>query len=592
MTLNPGSCSTYILDFVHPVPGGERIESSFRNPEYLREHGYTGQVLDCYIQAAVPMISAEPDMFPLHTEERQWIDRYSSTLETRISALKDAGLDAYANMDVVVLPRKLVDLHREHLTAARAASHEYDIKGDFTPDIHEPLLQEFLRIQIDEIFSRFPGLDGVVVRVGETYLHDLPYHTGGDPISQGVESHRVLIELLRECVCVKNNRTLFYRTWMSGIDEDPAAYLQATSKIEPHPKLIFSFKHCVGDFHRSHPFNPVLGTGAHRQLVEVQCQREYEGKGAYPNYISEGVIDGFEEYENLMPVGANRSLRDIMDHETFAGVWLWSRGGGWKGPHIKNEFWCALNARVLAIWANNPVQSTAACFNQFCREEGFEGEDRDRLLQICRLASSAVLHGTASENGGINTLWSRDQYMGGLEDQDSPMADAVARIVADDRVEEIIAERELAVQLWHEIEAIAKDILNVSEVNREHIVSSCRYGRINYEIFAAGWTILLLGYLGDLNGMYDWQRINAALKRYDAAWEEWHQLTEASPSCATVYDSNYCRYVGGKGMFPYTGMGDSIERYRNMQQLDNSPAATPHINLDIVKEKEERQMQL
>ena len=43
------------------------------------------------------------------------------------------------------------------------------------------------------------------------------------------------------------------------------------------------------------PFNPTLGIGRHRQIVEVQCQREYEGKGAYPNYVVKGVVEGFEE---------------------------------------------------------------------------------------------------------------------------------------------------------------------------------------------------------------------------------------------------------------------------------------------------------
>ena len=28
------------------------------------------------------------------------------------------------------------------------------------------------------------------------------------------------------------------------------------------------------------PFNPCIGIGKHQQVVEVQCQREYEGKGA------------------------------------------------------------------------------------------------------------------------------------------------------------------------------------------------------------------------------------------------------------------------------------------------------------------------
>ena len=30
--------------------------------------------------------------------------------------------------------------------------------------------------------------------------------------------------------------------------------------------------------------------------MEVPCQREYEGKGAYLNYVARGVIEGFEKH--------------------------------------------------------------------------------------------------------------------------------------------------------------------------------------------------------------------------------------------------------------------------------------------------------
>ena len=35
-------------------------------------------------------------------------------------------------------------------------------------------------------------------------------------------------------------------------------------------------------------WNPQLGTGKHAQIIEVELQREYEGKSAYPNYAMSG----------------------------------------------------------------------------------------------------------------------------------------------------------------------------------------------------------------------------------------------------------------------------------------------------------------
>lgn len=63
-------------------------------------------------------------------------------------------------------------------------------------------------------------------------------------------------------------------------------------RVEPHPNLLVAVKHTQLDYWRTVPFNPTIGIGHHRQIIEVQCQREYEGKGAYPNYVGQGVING------------------------------------------------------------------------------------------------------------------------------------------------------------------------------------------------------------------------------------------------------------------------------------------------------------
>lgn len=51
-----------------------------------------------------------------------------------------------------------------------------------------------------------------------------------------------------------------------------------TSAVEPHPSLIFSIKHVALDFWRWVGFNPSLTKGVHKQIVEVECAREYEGR--------------------------------------------------------------------------------------------------------------------------------------------------------------------------------------------------------------------------------------------------------------------------------------------------------------------------
>ena len=54
-------------------------------------------------------------------------------------------------------------------------------------------------------------------------------------------------------------------------------------------------KHQGWDYWRYVAFNPTIGIGRHRQIVEASCQRSYEGKGVWPSYIARGVIEGFPE---------------------------------------------------------------------------------------------------------------------------------------------------------------------------------------------------------------------------------------------------------------------------------------------------------
>ena len=119
--------------------------------------------------------------------------------------------------------------------------------------------QAVLRAQVNEIFNRFPDLDGLTTRFGETYLHEFPEYAGGSPAETPAD-HIALINLLREEICVKRNKKLFYRTWDFGhFHTNPKFYLEVTDAIEPHPNLLFSIKHVQADYLRLYPFNPCLG---------------------------------------------------------------------------------------------------------------------------------------------------------------------------------------------------------------------------------------------------------------------------------------------------------------------------------------------
>lgn len=220
-----------------------------------------------------------------------------------------------------------------------------------------------------------------------------------------------------------------------------------------------------------------------------------------------------------------------------------------------------MNASVLVKHALTN-RSASDCLAEFFSESGFDKDDTARLVQIAEKSADAVLHGTASIRGGINTLWTRDCFIGGVEDPNEPMAKAVADVIAAGRSVEIISERRTAVKLWHEIVSITADIQSGPKKLREFISASASYGLHCYSVFEASWTLLLLDAEAAKSGNRNLIEMEAALQRYDQAWDDWLKLAETNPLCSTLYQPNYCRYVRDQGMVPHTGIGDSVERIR------------------------------
>jgi hypothetical protein len=450
-------------------------------------------------------------------------------------------------MQVLVLPKAVIAKYRSEIV---------DDRGRI--DLALPKTQELFRVQLREIFQRLPDLDGLVIRTGEIYLQDLPYHAatvggggatqGGTAILHGPQSHIDILNILREEVASKLNRVVVYRTWDFGYNfhTNPTYYLQVTNAIEPHPNLLFSIRHQAGDFHQLTPFNPTLGIGKHRQIVEVQCQREGYGKGAHPYYVGQGVIDGWEEYAWLMKPDQPHGLRDIAKSPQFAGVWTWSRGGGWDGPYITNEFWCGLNAYVVAKFAEDPTRTEADIFNEYERKIGLAGDDLKRFRDLNLLSAKAVLRGQLTTLGArIDVWWARD---------DTLSAPNLRDFISKGLVDKAIDEKHQAVDMWRQMEDISKQLHFPDASTQRFVTTSVTYGRIKYDIINQGWTVLLLGQQGDATKTYDIQRMSDAIAAYDRLWNQWKQLKADHPECSTLPKDT------ARGGGP--GLGAAVEKYR------------------------------
>ena len=549
LCLTSTAAPAFLLDMTHRNPGDDYPASKFVDPQFLAGWGYNGQVIGS-IGGIQTFDEIAPGLLPAGSPERNWALQHADDLRRHVRAAHDAGLKCFAGTDMILLPKKLIAKFKDEIC---------DKQGRI--DIERPKTQEIFRALLRETFQRVPELDGIVVRTGEVYLQDFPYHAasgnfsdtkrqGGSAILHGEQSHIELLKIFRDEVCEKLNKIVIYRTWSFGPEnfhENPKYYLKVTDAIAPHTNLIFSIKHQQGDFHQLTPFNPTLMIGKHQQIIEVQCQREAYGKGAHPYYIGDGVINGWEEYAWLMKPSQPRGLRDVITNQLCAGVWTWSRGGGWEGPYIKNELWCELNAYVIAKFAENPSRSEEDIFNEYAREKlKLSDGDVKKFRELNLLSEKAVLRGQLTTLGAkINVWWARDHFF------DEP---DLSDFIKKNLVKKALAEKAESVAMWKRIEQLAHEIHFADTNTQEFVEVSSAYGRIKYEIIQQAWMVLLYGKLGDQSGRYDRENIHLAMARYDALWKEWRLLNKNHSCCATIYLD--------VGFDHKPGLGAAINRYR------------------------------
>jgi hypothetical protein len=472
------------------------------------------------------------------------------------------------------MPKRLVERFRDEI--CDPVSGRILLDRPKTLDLH--------RVLFDELGNRFPEVDGYIIRVGETYLMDTPFHAGNGPIprtgpawtpeylyaetlagrepadarwtSAQVEAYVSLLGFLREELSVKQEKQVFFRTWDIFSDKLHARldhYLEVTDQIDPHPKLAFSIKHTALDFWRHVKVNECLTRGRHPQIIEVQCQREYEGKGAYPNYVMDGVINGFEE--NRVKIG----LRDLIGSPKILGVYSWSRGGGWYGPYITNELWPDLNSFVLARFVRDSSRDEEDVFREYAAERlGLTGDDIGRFRELCLLSARAVLKGRhcaafdslLDESVLPTACWMRDDRLGGREQ----LGIVLETLTGHGRLDEALEEKAEAVRIWERIVDIAAAIDWPPGADGEFVRVSSTYGLLLFRIVHHGWWVMIEGSRGD-----DSAAMSEAIRCYDEAWIDYRKLS-ASPLCPSLYYGSYFNLPGTPAA---RGLDDSVAYYKN-----------------------------
>lgn len=533
----------FVHDMIHNNPGLAPYDSDYRNPEFLTKRGYDAKVFDLFDCAQFGLLwdkltekTGRRAVFPQDSEARAWVLKRKEELRREYDATRNAGLKVCFMMDIIVLPECMREIYPEILNE----------NGNI--DIYKPYMKEILDALFDELFQEFPQVDGIYIRYGETYVgpeYATPWHKGNNPIQGDMwEYHKFLIRYLIDTVCEKCSREIYYRTWGFGkLQYDPETYLELSDQIPVHKNFYFCIKHTTGDFHRTSVFNQSLNIGKHKQIIEVQAAREYEGKGAYPDYVANGVIHGFEEYQWQMNLTQNRSLEDVVNCEDslIAGIWTWSRGGGWDGPYINGsngengivtvpdgrELWADINAYVISHWAKDTSRSDKEYALQYAREVLDMGEkDANIFYEICILSARAVLLGRACNTLAYcqEVFFTRDQnieYKRVLLTLQSAMWGKVPDL--------LLYEQHRSVMLWKDMMALA-DLLEDGCDSKEYIQITCHYGYCLYAIYEQ----IFKGNLWALEGGKA-AEVERCVVRYEELWSEWRELYESGKGCPTLF---------------------------------------------------------
>ena len=195
----------YIIDMVHNNPGEKPYDTKFNAPSYLRAQGVNGSVTHWHINCAIDYDNFEKGLVPYGSDERKWIENKAKVIDEKLKEFEAEGFNTYPFTDFLVFPKSIWENYGDELRGNVPVTEK---SPKNKPDIRSKMTQKLLRAQIEGIFNRFPDIDGITLRFGETYLHDTPFHLGNSPIRSGegeIEDHILLINILREEICVKRN---------------------------------------------------------------------------------------------------------------------------------------------------------------------------------------------------------------------------------------------------------------------------------------------------------------------------------------------------------------------------------------------------
>jgi len=242
--------------------------------------------------------------------------------------------------------------------------------------LNDIMLIHFLGKVFRRLFQRFPGISGIIFRLGECDGLDVEGDFCSKLILKTPLQVRQYIKALLP-LFEKYDRSMIVRTWTVGaypigdLIWNQQTYDCAFKGIESE-HFIISQKFGVTDFYRYLELNPLLFDKDHKVIVELQARREYEGFGEFPSFV------GYD-YEKY--------AQELKNCPNVTGISVWCQTGGWS--HFfritfldNSSFWNELNTYVsIKIFKEGMSAEKAATQFYAHRLPGKNPADFIELLQ-------------------------------------------------------------------------------------------------------------------------------------------------------------------------------------------------------------------
>ena len=340
---------------------------------------------------------------PIYDPESPFRARHTA-VRRRFAPLFDwthrRGMQVFLDTDMLTLTPPLA----KHLRSVAPDTSTVGI------DTTNPAVWDIYGAGLEELFDAFPTISGVVIRFGEG---GTLYNTEGWPYQSemAIRSEKGLRMMLRRLLPVfeARNKTLVLRSWTVGVGRigrlhiDPRVYDTVLGEIDS-PALVVSTKFTAGDFFSYLPLNPTLAGGRHQRIVELQAKPEFEGFGAFPDFLGEDYARALRAFRSANP--------------RIVGTYVMSQFGGplRAGPRTLYPLqgfwlWIDANAFVASRLGTDPAADVDALMRQWAAARfGPHPQIVDAVVSVLHQTRDAVLKGFY-----IRPFAERDVRVPGLE---------------------------------------------------------------------------------------------------------------------------------------------------------------------------------